>query len=470
MMRSMYSGVSGLKNHQTRMDVIGNNIANVNTNGYKKSRVVFQDTLYQQIRGASRPVEGIRGGTNAMGVGLGMSVSSIDQIHTPTATTSTNKLTDMAINGNGYFILKNGEEEYFSRAGAFEFDIDGNLISTSNGYLVQGWNTEKVTDPDTGDWVIDTGVDKIRSVSIKDFAYIEPKETTEMYLSGNLDCSEQVFTPPAVDLEIISNWTNVVSFTKDVYDTEGTKVPVNIMLGKTAEDDWTAYWYVYDYDAEGNVRKDGSGNPIILNTGGVPELIQFGAGDLPAFGPDGQFPAGVLDADGELWSDDITIPADDDNGAPAVVFRKAITFNIDFSKLTQYNAESSAWAERQDGYAYGDLTSYTVTTDGTVVGIFDNGEARSLCRVALAKFQNSGGLVQTGSTLFIKSNNSGDPQKGAPGINGLGTIIPSNLEMSNVDLSEEFTDMIVTQRGFQSNSRIITTSDEMIQELVNLKR
>src|SRR5665647_1302875 len=141
MLRSMYAGVSGLKNSQTRMDVIGNNIANVNTVGYKKSRVVFKDAFYQAVRGASQPTD-TRGGTNAMSIGLGMTVSSIDQIHTAAPATTTNKMTDMSVDGNGYFVVDNGGTKLYTRAGAFDFDKQGNLVNPSNGYRVQGWKAD----------------------------------------------------------------------------------------------------------------------------------------------------------------------------------------------------------------------------------------------------------------------------------------------------------------------------------------
>ena len=147
-----------------------------------------------------------------------------------------------------------------------------------------------------------------------------------------------------------------------------------------------------------------------------------------------------------------------------------IDFTIDLSRLTQWESKSTAWAEFQDGYTMGSLTSFTIGQDGTIQGVYDNGTTKNLARVALANFQNPSGLMQVGNSLFQVSNNSGDPLIGAPGDEGMGAVLPSSLEMSNVDLSEEFTDMIVTQRGFQANSRIITTSDEMLQELVNLKR
>lgn len=182
MMRSMYSGVSGLRNHQTRMDVIGNNIANVNTSGYKKSRVVFKDMLYQNLRGATSATQGGRGGTNPMGIGTGMALSSIDQIHTPSPTAGTNIMTDMAIDGDGYFILGIGNERYYTRAGAFHFDPTGNLVSNANGMHVMGW----VANPQ--DWTLATS-QAVQPIDISRFKELPPKATTGMVFSGNLDAA-----------------------------------------------------------------------------------------------------------------------------------------------------------------------------------------------------------------------------------------------------------------------------------------
>ena len=195
MMRSMYSGVSGLKAHQTRMDVIGNNIANVNTNGFKKSRVVFADTLYQNMRYGTTPSD-TRGGTNPMGIGLGSSVASVDQIMTSSPTTTTNKLTDMAVTGNGYFIVKNGNEDFYTRAGAFDWDKQYNLTN-SNGYKVQGWmaNTDPTRATADGDFSIDAS-GATTGINIADYKEISPKATTNVTITGNLDADYAIPQKP----------------------------------------------------------------------------------------------------------------------------------------------------------------------------------------------------------------------------------------------------------------------------------
>jgi len=456
MMRSMYSAVSGLKNHQSRMDVIGNNIANVNTTGFKKSRVVFKDSLYQSLRGASRATDA-RGGTNPMAIGLGMTISSVDQIHTPSTTTYTNKTTDLAIDGNGYFVVESGGEIFYSRAGNFDFDEWGNFVNTSSGYRVMGWMADE-----TG--AINT-VQECQAIDISNLKSVAPHTTTQMRFTGNLNSNiainysiDDTVTPP-VNKALEANGQPVggesVVTSKDVYDALGNKTTVyfRFFKAKTAAnypDSSDVQWFcdisldpefsgIAAYDAS---NPDGiSGNTVRLSD------IEFDANGY-LIGP---------------TSINLVIDRTAYNTDP-------IDFSIDFSRITQWESKSTAWAEYQDGYTMGNLTSFTIGQDGTIQGVYDNGTTKNLARVALANFQNPSGLMQVGNSLFQVSNNSGDPLVGAPGDEGMGAIIPSSLEMSNVDLSEEFTDMIVTQRGFQANSRIITTSDEMLQELVNLKR
>jgi flagellar hook protein FlgE len=187
MMRSMYSAVSGLKNHQTRMDVIGNNIANVNTTGFKKSRVVFKDSLYQSLRGASRATDA-RGGTNPMAIGLGMTISSVDQIHTPAPTTYTNNATDVAIDGGGYFILDNGGQIFYSRAGNFNFDELGNFVNMSNGFRVMGWMADEGKINTTRDY---------EAIDISNLKTVAPKATEQVIFGGNLDSNLPVVADPA---------------------------------------------------------------------------------------------------------------------------------------------------------------------------------------------------------------------------------------------------------------------------------
>lgn len=462
MMRSMYSAVSGLRNHQTRMDVIGNNIANVNTVGYKKSRVVFKDALYQTLRGASLATDA-RGGTNPMSIGLGMAISSIDQIHTPAPATATSKATDMAIDGSGYFILSNGGQICYSRAGNFDFDTLGNLVNTSNGYRVQGWVADLNGNIDT--------IKPTQDIDISAFQTIAPKATENAAFAGNLDSTlgipqiEDADIDPSDGTQHPSGDDSVIT-SKTVYDSLGNEM--------------TLYYRFFKHEVESgpppltNWACDISLDPGFENMEGYDEGTDFEAIDLAA----AETPSGgtrMLRAYNLQFDENGAIAVPENAFLQLSIDRSLegaedLVIDIDFSSLTQYNTQSSAWMATQDGYAMGSLLSYSVGIDGTIQGVYDNGTIMNLARVALANFQNPSGLQQMGGNLFQQSSNSGDPSIGGPGGKGMGAILPSSLEMSNVDLSEEFTDMIVTQRGFQANSRIITTSDEMLQELVNLKR
>ncbi|WP_213974466.1 flagellar hook protein FlgE [Tepidanaerobacter acetatoxydans] len=412
MMRSMFSGVTGLRNHQVKMDVIGNNIANVNTVGFKKSRVTFQDTLSQTMRGAASP-QGNRGGTNPMQVGLGMTIASIDTIHSPSSAEYTGNMTDLSIEGDGYFIIGDGLDMFYTRAGNFGFDKNGNLINTANGLKVMGWqDTEKHEVP------ADKSPQSIRSIEIRKGMMIPASATTEINFAKNLNAETE------------NNGTYSLPF--KVYDSLGCAHNLTIEFTKTNANEWNY-----------NITSTDSNVTNIANNTGTITFDNDGNCNIPAGG---------------------TMTFDLANGADNM------SISIDFSGTTQYAKETNIDLSYQNGYPAGTLTDVTTDTTGVITGIFDNGYNRQLAQVALANFDNPAGLIKAGQNMYRYSNNSGEPQIGESGTGGRGAIAPGYLEMSNVDLSEEFTQMIITQRGFQANSRIITTSDEMLQELVNLKR
>ncbi|MGI6129615.1 MAG: flagellar hook protein FlgE [bacterium] len=436
MMRSMYAAVSGLRNHQTRMDVIGNNIANVNTIGFKKSRVTFKDAFSQVLKGASRPQGGL-GGTNPMQVGLGMVVGSIDTIHSKGNTQSTGSMTDLAIDGEGFFILNSGSGSiYYSRAGAFTFDREGNLANPA-GLRVQGWYLNEQGERVRSHY--DDTVDPTAAPSNISLIHqlAPPKATENVTLSGNLHDG----TP--------GGQTFSRSFT--VYDQKGNGYDVRIEFepsGNTDEWNWSL------------PNDDDPANPYVTGT--------------LKFTPEGILEEVMLNPGG-LWSPEVTDSkvklTFDPNPDPTVTGDECEQI-FDFSAITQYADPrgESVMKVQQDGYTYGKLEEIVVDDKGVISGSYSNGISRPLLQVALATFTNPAGLVGLGNSLYALSNNCGDPEVNPPGMGMAGAVAPSSLEMSNVDLSEEFTDMIVTQRGFQANSRVITASDEMLQELVNIKR
>jgi flagellar hook protein FlgE len=462
MMRSLYSGVSGLQNHQIRMYVLGNNISNINTTGFKKGRVNFQDMLSQTLSGAAKPTDEV-GGVNPKQVGLGMVIASIDTIHTQGSLQTTGVMTDLAVQGEGFFILQDGEKRFFTRDGSFGIDRDGLLVDPANGLRVQGWQAITID----GITMINTAADiadLIIPVGDKDPA----AATTEVELACNLDKRTPEIPAAAAPQTILDGtW----STTFDIYDSFGNvhQLQVNFTKVVGIANRWQAEVLV-DPDAE-----------IPTNT-----LVEIGAVNnadnlfFVDFDNLGSLSA-VLDAQGDTIAEgtlqiqvgfdipEATIPPGE------VAVRQLFTLNLGEvgsyrSAVTQFAEKSSTKAIIQNGYPMGYLESFKIDQSGVITGVYSNGTNRAIGQVALAGFTNPGGLEKAGENTYEVSNNSGEARIDAAGIAGKGKIIAGALEMSNVDLAEQFTDMIVTQRGFQANSRTITTTDQMIQELLTLKR
>ena len=412
-MRSLFSAVSGLRSHQTRMDVIGNNIANVNTTAFKSSRVTFQEIFAQTLRGATAPTAGTtgRGGSNPLQVGLGVNIASIDTIHTPGNLQPTGKTTDLAIEGNGFFVVQDGERIVYTRAGNFDRDALGTLVD-AEGRKVLGWMADV-----TGALPADRGSGNLSPITIKVGEMMPASATSNVAWSKNLDA------------EAAPGFSRTVGVA--VYDSLGRVQNLLVTFTKTAnanEWQWSCDW----------------DQPVPQNVG--TGVIQFDT-------------SGAVSAGGTATLNPFTPP-----GAATM------TINFDFSGITQVAGPTTVEPAEVDGSSTGTLESFAFDTNGVISGFYSNGRSRILGQIALADFDNPGGLQKIGKNLFIESNNSGKAKIGAPDTGGRGRIAPSALEMSNVDLAEEFTQMIITQRGFQANSRIITVSDEMLQELVNLKR
>jgi flagellar hook protein FlgE len=415
----MYAGISGLRNHQVKMDVIGNNIANVNTIGFKKSRVSFQDILSQTIKSASAPTDR-RGGTNGQQAGLGMTVGGINAIHSPGSLQATGKMTDLSIEGDGFFVLKSGEQTFFSRAGDFSFDRNGYLLNAS-GFKVQGFLP--VEDPLTGV----TRIDHLNPLTIEDVK-INVGEGSGAKASENISVVNNLDSQTSLGTTIIAPI--------EIYDENGRAYQAQISFSRSDIADWS--YTITVRDEFGNAIEE-----VEENTG---QLLFTNAGKL------------------DLENSAIQTFSFTDLGGGIVAI------DLDFSKTTQYSSPSSVQADFQDGYPSGTLESVVIDGAGIITGVYSNGKTKDLAKVATAIFKNPAGLAATGGNLYVTSNNSGLPDIGASGLGGRGNISAGTLEMSNVDLSEEFVDMISTQRGFQANSRIITTSDEMLQELINMKR
>jgi len=408
----MFSAISGLRAHQTKMDVTGNNIANVNTVGFKGSQTVFQDTLSQVIRAGGAPAQN-RGGTNPAQVGLGVKVAAITTNWTQGATQSTGRATDFMIEGDGFFVTRSGNEQTFTRAGSFEFDGQGKLV-TPDGSVLQGWMAQP-------DGTVNTN-GPITDLSVPYGQVVNPIASTTSSLGGNLPANA-----PAGE---------VVQTAIRMFDQQGVAHDVSYTFTKDATDDWNL-----------DVAIDGTSVP--LDAVGMEDVT---------FNADGSMNTPAAPSIVSFTPDPTVYP-----GWPGPV-------SIDLSSIDQFGGSSTVQATEQDGFALGSLQSFTLGNDGTITGIYSNGMRQPLGQLALASFNNPSGLEKAGNSSFRVGDNSGAAMIGLAGVAGRGVLNSGALEMSNVDLAEEFTGLIVAQRGFQANSRVITASDEILQDLVNLKR
>ncbi len=411
MLRSMFSAISGLRAHQTKLDVTGNNIANVNTVGYKSSQTVFEDTLSQVMRNGSAPADGT-GGTNPAQVGLGVKVAGITTNFGQGSTQNTGRATDFMISGDGFFVTRAGNENLYTRAGSFDYDGAGNLVTPDGGQL-QGW------------MAVDGRVDAngpVGSLSIPFGQVMAPTPTRRGTVSGNLSTSSVAAAvgPPAVEATAVQ--TQVTA-----YDSLGTAHQIALTFTKTGATTWS-------------VAASENGAAI-----GTAQTLNFSASTGLATG-DTNFELGVTGAN---W--------------PGAV-------NVDLSGMTQFGGKTALTPSGVDGNAMGTLQSIALSGDGTIMGVYSNSLREPIGKLALATFANPGGLSKAGNTSYRVGDNSGQPIVGEAGTGGRGSLTAGALEMSNVDLAEEFTGLIVAQRGFQANSRVISSSDEILQDLVNLKR
>lgn len=396
MLRSLFSGISGLRAHQTMLDVTGNNIANVNTTGFKASQIQFKDTLSQVLTNAGGAQGGV-GGTNPAQVGLGVQVAGITTNFQQGAAQVTNRSTDMMISGDGFFVVSKNGQDFYTRSGAFDFDANGNLV-TGEGALVQGWAAVNgVVDPNG----------PLSDLRLPVTALNPAQATTKVSFDGNLPSDAKPGTVLNRDVEVFDELGN--SRTISLIFTQKTNA-----ADPTLGDGWS----------------------LTTSDGGAAQDITF-------------------DADGKMTGT-TTVTVDG--------------VDVDLSTVTGFAKLSTVEAASKDGQAAGSLQSFTINPDGTIIGAFSNGMKAAVGRIALSTFANPVGLEKAGGSLYTTSVNSGDPQVGTAGAGGRGALVGGALEMSNVDLSSEFTNLIIAQRGFQANSRVITTSDELLQELVNLKR
>lgn len=493
MLKSLFSGVSGMKGNQTKMDVIGNNIANSNTTAFKSGRVTFKDMLNQTLEGANEKST-TRGGTNPKQVGIGVGVSSIDTIMKQGALQPTGRDTDLAIEGNGFFIISDAEgyDVRYTRDGSFTLDKDGNLI-TSTGLYVQGILLDKATPVNM---LTKTAFPADLSNAILKPIKIQPEYTPSASIGG----FDIKVGPGLQDYKFILGTVSAgtptavsVNPTDKVIKIDGSFEDGKISPSDLANQINTAI----GGSINEKVTVTGSPNKNALS-GEQTEKINV-SDYIPAVKVGGfEFSVG-----NELIGWKIKIGKKDDNTPTNVTVentKKIITIDADFDNTTNPGMVQASDLESKindalkgvvattvkvkgtalEGTLSGETTeeikenllklvSFGIEKDGTIKGIYGD-KAVVIGKVMLANFTNAAGLEKAGDNSYKKTANSGNPQVGYAGSNGYGSVNQGALEMSNVDLANEFTEMIIASRAFQANSRTITTSDEMIQELINLKR
>lgn len=481
MMRSLYSGVAGLRVHQTKMDVIGNNIANVNTVGFKASSVTFADVYYQTTQSASGPNEATgAAGQNAMQIGLGSTVSSITASVTQTGGSQrTDNPFDVMITGDSFFVVNSGGTNYFTKAGSFNVDANGTLC-TASGATVMGWQV----DPKDETKTVAATVSALNIMSPENL-YAEPEATTKANITGNIDSKDTQIAYGATGKTV-----SVAFF--DKLGNEYT-IDLKIVQSSTATNEYTVE-VTGMRDAAGNnafAKKDaatGVYSDSVLKTSG----FSFGGVAYTVSSPDAVTGATTLTATAKsVLTFDGATGAFKSVGATATSVGDTLTFStnptpdpfedvvIDFSSITMYSSSGSTSLESEKGgldnlgkgKKVGNMTGISIDTSGKIYGAYDNGTSKLLGQIAVASFANPAGLESVGGSMFAQTQNSGSFDGiGQDVSTGGGSFTTGVLEMSNVDLAAQFTEMITTQRGFQANSKIITTSDSLLEELINLKR
>ncbi len=572
MMRTLFTGATGLTNFQAKIDVISNNISNVNTTGYNAQRMQFGDIMDQMITASAAPTD-FKGSRNSIQAPHGSTIASIDNLISQGGMQLTTNPYDMAIQGEGWFAMFDGEQMHYTRAGTFGVDGDEFLVDPGTGFFVMGWAPEIVDDVPT----IVPGGDLGSLSPTKIEQTISATATTEMTFAGNLNSDENTFAKLKAGREIFDSegnayFLNVVFSKNEVFDMDNDGadgIPANMGRRHNSEILGTGDLVTFDFLLANapalpdsiSVRVNSqptTAYTLLTDPGGAITGISFntapGLGDLIAVDYSEQLSTdddGTTDGTATSWTyrvevlpstggvsspdmdalrlgsqlpgpqeaaADAVIP--DLNGSGVVVFdnatgmiNKALSFvynNVDpntrlpvfstndydeatdsyispvsiqsddpavglfdiilnIDEVSQFSEQTTVEASTQNGYGAGELVDYYTDSNGLLTGEYSNGKTKVLGQIPLARFINQGGLHRTGNTSFIVSNNSGTPSLGMAGDDGRGTIHTNFLEMSNVDLAREFSELIIAQRAFQMNSSSIRTADKFLERAVNLK-
>jgi flagellar hook protein FlgE len=435
LLTALSSGTTGLEASSLELSVVGDNIANANTIGFKGGRAAFQDALTQTVIGGTGEI------------GLGSRLESVQKILTQGALNSTGIATDLALQGNGFFIVSgshNGQTaNFFSRAGQFTVDKDGYMVNLE-GLRVQGFPADSTgaLTAQPGDLLVGT-------------ASAQPKATANIQVKANLQADAAILTNPATGLPVVfdpanPNTTSNFSTSMTVYDSLGSAHGVQVFFHKSAAGAWD--WHALT-DSKGVQNPTGTDPLTEVSTGTVSfdtagRLATFTQAAAPTFQPVG------------------------------AATPQALTFNFGdplpggtgLLGVTQFASPSASTFIGQDGFGSGQLASIRIDPTGNINGVFTNGQTRTLGQVAVAGFSGPDRMERVGGNLYQQTQSSGQPVIGAPGAGGRGSIISGSLEQSNVDLAEQFVRLIAAQRAFQANSKTITTADQLLSELIALKR
>ncbi len=417
---TLYTGISGLKANSEAMSVTGNNISNSNTIGFKSSSTLFSDVLSARVSSAGSSSQ----------VGRGVQISGITNIFSQGSFSRTASNTDLAIDGDGFFMVRAPDEveNCYTRNGSFSFNKMGYLV-TAGGYRVQGKAYENgvLSGGDPTDIKVDFN------------SQIAARQTSTLTLTTNLDSAADIV--PAFDIADPKNTSSYSTQTK-IFDSLGGSHSVTTYFTKTADNTWE--WHM-------TVDSDELASSVAATT----DLTELGSGVL-TFDDSGNLISGETGA--------TLAGAIDWNNGSSSGQQIALTFDT-----TQRNNSSRIISQSQDGYAPGEVVDVSVDDEGTVIASYSNGEKINIAQLTLATFNNCPGLEKRGGSLYAQTAASGDPSVGTVGASQ-GYIYTSSLELSNVDLAQEFVDLITIQNGYSASSKVITTTDEMLQELINLKR
>lgn len=557
MMTSLFSAVSGLSTHQAKMDVIGDNLANVNTIGFKQSRVSFATGFSQLLKPAEGPID-TRGGSNAIEVGLGTRINSIDRIFSQGNFENTGNRNDLAIQGDGFFVLGDGQRQYFSRAGNFQIDADGSLLAAGGRMHVLGRLADK-----NGTLIPSSAIEPLTlpfgekdparaTTEIRYFCNLDANSSTrQTYAASFAFAADGVPATRATELNSLDQATapmddgDIIRLTATRRD--GTAVNLEFVYGEgnngtSLGDLLDRFNSALGFDSEGEggsqLTIDAAGKMVLKDnlagTSGTTISMSFedinGSSAssmlLPTFvntqsGMTGTHSVSiyVYDSRGERHKVEVNFTQDtsesntwnweavvDDGGINDINDRLmgntgTVRFNSDgsllsfdggpltftpaqaqslvvnlnagtvgtFDGITQFSAPTTTIAIHQDGHAMGVLSDFTVDNEGKIIGSYSNGISRTLGQIALARFANPSGLTLSGENIYSATVNSGDPLIGVDNGN-VNQIYAGYLELSTVDMAEQFTEMIIAQRGFQAASRVITVADQLLNEVTQLKR